>query len=166
MDIYGDLIRMASAADLEAVTALEAACFPPAEAAGRESMQWRLATYPTHFWVAERDGRIVSMVNGPVTIERDLADPMYDSPDYHNEQKGEWQMIFGVATHPSCQRQGLAGRLLRRVVDQARAEGRRGVVLTCKVAKIAFYEQFGFSDEGLSASVHGGVPWHQMRLTL
>ncbi len=166
MDINNDVIRMATAADLDAVTALEAECFPPAEAASRESMQWRLATYPSHFWVMERDGRIVSMVNGPVTVERDLTDPMYDSPAYHNEQQGEWQMIFGVATHPGCQRQGLAGRLLRRAISQARAEGRRGVVLTCKVAKIAFYEQFGFRDEGLSASVHGGVPWHQMRLSL
>ncbi len=166
MDKNNDVIRTATAADIEAVTALETACFPPAEAAARESMRWRLDTYPSHFWVAERDGQIVSMVNGPVTAERDLSDPMYDSPDYHNEQQGEWQMIFGVATHPSCQRQGLAGRLLRRVICQARAEGRRGVVLTCKEAKIAFYEQFGFRDEGLSASVHGGVPWHQMRLTL
>lgn len=166
MDMNNDVMRTATAADLEAVTALEAACFPPAEAASRESMQWRLATYPFHFWVTEREGQIVSMVNGPVTVERDLTDPMYDSPAYHNERDGEWQMIFGVATHPSCQRQGLAGRLLRCVIDQARAEGRRGVVLTCKEAKIAFYAQFGFCDEGLSASTHGGVPWHQMRLTL
>ena len=36
-------IRLGAPADLEAVAALEAACFPPAEAAARESLARRLA---------------------------------------------------------------------------------------------------------------------------
>ena len=39
-----------------------------------------------------------------------------------------------------------------------------GVVLTCKENMIPFYEQFGFVDEGVSESEHGGVVWHQMRI--
>ncbi len=31
---------------------------------------------------------------------------------------------------------------------------------------LPFYAKFGFVDEGVSASVHGNVVWHQMRLTL
>ena len=39
-------IRTAVPADLDAVAAIEAACFPPAEAAGRASLAGRLAVYP------------------------------------------------------------------------------------------------------------------------
>jgi len=157
-------IRHATIADLESVTALEAACFPPAEAASRKSFDWRLRTYAQHFLVMEHEGQIISMVNGPVTIKSNLIDEMYDSPAF-SDDNGEWQMIFGLATHPDHQRQGLASQLMRRFIDEARAQGRKGVVLTCKETKIAFYSTFGYQDEGLSSSTHGGVPWHQMRLT-
>jgi len=48
---------------------------------------------------------------------------------------------------------------------EAKGGGRRGVVLTCKERLIGFYARFGFVDEGVSASTHGDVVWHQMRLT-
>lgn len=156
-------IRTATIDDLDEISKLEAACFPEAEAASKESFKWRLQSYPSHFWLLEKDGRIVSFINGPVTVEKDLMDEMYDDPRFCNEE-GQWQMVFGVVTHPSYQHQGIASRLMETFLEHAKQEGRKGVVLTCKEAKISFYEQFGFKDEGLSPSVHGGVPWNQMRL--
>lgn len=44
-------IRTATPADLAAVTALEAACFPRAEAAGEASFQARLPAFPDSFWL-------------------------------------------------------------------------------------------------------------------
>ncbi len=157
-------IRNARIEDLNEIAALESICFPPAEAADKASFEWRLRTYPTHFFVMEIDGKIVSLVNGPVTKEKNLMDDMYHSPSFSNE-KGEWQMIFGLATHPSFQHQGFASQLMRLFVWKAFEQGRKGVVLTCKETKISFYASFGFKDEGVSSSTHGGVPWHQMRLT-
>ena len=90
---------------------------------------------------------------------------MYESPTMHDPD-GAWQMIFGVATAPAAQGQGLATRLLRTVIETTRTHGRRGLVLTCLDDLISFYARLGFVDEGLSASNHGGVPWHQMRLVL
>ena len=40
-------IRTAIPADLDAVAAIEAACFPPAEAAGRASLAWPTRCTPT-----------------------------------------------------------------------------------------------------------------------
>ena len=37
--------------DLDAVTAVEAECFPAAEAATRADFEKRLAMYPDHFWL-------------------------------------------------------------------------------------------------------------------
>ena len=156
-------IRTAAPADLEAVTAIEAACFPPAEAAGRASLAGRLAVYPDHFWLLEDEGQIVGFVNGMCTDTPDLADEMYDDPALHSES-GAWQMIFGVDTLPAYRRQGCAARLLEHVAAAAKAQGRKGVVLTCKDRLVHYYAKFGFVDEGVSASTHGDVVWHQMRL--
>lgn len=49
-------IRTATMEDLDAVTAVEAACFPAAEAATRDEFAARLAVYPNHFWLLEEDG--------------------------------------------------------------------------------------------------------------
>ena len=92
-------IRTATPADLAAVTALEAACFPPAEAAGEASFQARLAAFPDSFWLLVEGDRVLAMVNGMVTQQPDLTDAMYDDASLH-DPAGPWQMIFGVATHP------------------------------------------------------------------
>ena len=152
-------------ADLAAVAAVEGACFPAAEAATEKDFAARLAVYPNHFWLLEEDdGTLVSFVNGLVTDEPLLRDEMYADASLHNE-RGAWQMIFGVNTLPQYRRQGLAGQVLERVIADARAQGRKGCVLTCKDKLIHYYEKFGFQNEGVSASTHGGVVWYDMRLT-
>lgn len=50
-------------------------------------------------------------------------------------------------------------------IADAKQQGRRGLVLTCKERLIPYYAKLGFSDEGVSEkSTHGNVTWHQMRL--
>ena len=157
-------IRNATLEDLAALTAIEAACFPAAEAAKEEDFRRRLSVYPNHFWLLEQEGQVVSFVNGLVTDEEKLRDEMYENAALHNEQ-GAWQMIFGVNTLPQYRRQGRAGQVIRRCIDDARRQGRRGVVLTCKDRLVHYYETFGFVSEGVSQSTHGGVVWYDMRLT-
>ena len=158
-------IRTAVPADLPAVTAVEAACFPAAEAATEADFAKRLAVYPNHFWLMEDDnGTLVSFVNGLVTDEPHLRDEMYADAGFHNEN-GAWQMIFGVNTLPSYRRLGLAEQVLRQVIDDAKAQGRKGCVLTCKDKLLHYYGKLGFENEGVSQSTHGGVVWYEMRLT-
>ena len=158
-------IRTAVMADLAAVTAVEAACFPEAEAAKEQDFFERLKVYPNHFWLLEDEGgNLISFVNGLVTDEPSLQDEMYSDASFHNEQ-GAWQMIFGVNTLPEYRRKGLAGQVLQRVIADAREQGRKGCVLTCKEALLHYYAAFGFVNEGVSESVHGGVVWYEMRLT-
>ena len=57
-----------------------------------------------------------------------------------------------------------AGQLLQQAIADARAQGRKGLVLTCKEALVHYYAKFGFVNEGVSGSTHGGVVWYQMRL--
>lgn len=157
-------IRTGTMEDLAAIAAVEALCFPPAEAASEESFRRRLEKYPDHFWLLWDGDTLVSFVNGMVTVEPDLRDEMFDDASLHSGA-GSWQMIFGVATRPDYQRQGCAEKLLRRAIADAGHQGRAGLVLTCKDYRIRYYAQFGFEDEGVCPSSHGGAVWHQMRLT-
>ncbi len=157
-------ITHATPTDLTTITALEAACFPPAEAATEEAFRARILAFPQHFWLLWDGETLVSMINGMTTDNSLLTDEMYEKPSMHDEA-GAWQMIFGVATLPEYRGQGCAAKLMRRVISDAKQQGRRGLVLTCKDGLISFYEQFGYVSEGVSESVHGGAVWNDMRLT-
>ena len=159
-------IRQATIADTAAITALEAACFPPAEAAPYESFAARLEAFPDRFWLLFADGELVSMVNGSLSDEPDLRDEMFHDTTLH-DPNGRWQMIFGVATHPDHRCLGYAGMLLETAIRECREEapqGREGLVLTCKEHKLRYYAKFGFVNEGISSSEHGGAAWYQMRI--
>ena len=157
-------IRKGTLKDLEAIAAVEAACFPAAEAATAEEFAGRLQQYGDHFWLLWEGERLLAFVDGFCTDWPDLTDEMYADASLHRES-GAWQMIFGVNTIPACRRQGYAGQLLQQAIADARAQGRKGLVLTCKEALVHYYAKFGFVNEGVSGSTHGGVVWYQMRLT-
>ena len=157
-------IRKGTLKDLEAIAAVEAACFPAAEAATAEEFAGRLQQYGDHFWLLWEGERLLAFVDGFCTDMPDLTDEMYADAALLDEN-GAWQMIFGVNTLPRCRRRGYAGLLLQKAIADARAQGRKGLVLTCKERLLPYYAQFGFRDEGVSdKSTHGNVVWHQMRL--
>ncbi len=157
-------IRTATLQDLDAVAALEAACFPPAEAATRRSLEERLKVFGQHFLLLTQGEELIGFINGMVTDLPDLEDRMYERADLHNEQ-GAWQMIFGLDVREEDRCHGYGARLVQAMTEHARSQGRRGLVLTCKEYRLAYYAKLGFADEGFCGSVHGGVRWHQMRLT-
>ena len=100
-------IRTATMNDLNAITAVEAECFPAAEAASREEFSKRLTYYNDHFWLMfDENDKLIAFVDGMVTDEADLTDEMYEKGEMHNEN-GAWQMIFGVNTIPSCRKKAM-----------------------------------------------------------
>lgn len=158
-------IRTATIHDLDQIAAVEAECFPTTEAATREELKARLEVYGVHFWLMFDEEKLIAFVDGMVTDEPDLVDEMYEKAEMHQEE-GTWQMIFGVNTLPAYRRKGYAGQLLEKAVSDAKEQGRKGLVLTCKEQLVHYYAKFGFVDEGISTkSVHGNVVWNQMRLT-
>lgn len=156
-------IRKVKPEDLDAVTRVEAVCFPEAEAAPRESFRQRISTFPDSFFVAEKDGEIIGFINGCATDSRVIFDEMFADASHHRED-GIYQSIFGLDVIPEYQRQGLASRLMEHLIEDAREKGRKGLTLTCKDRLIGFYERFGYKNLGLSQSVHGGAVWYDMIL--
>ena len=158
------VIKYATKEDIAAIAAVEAECFPPVEAATEKEFVDRVKYYGNHFWLMYEAEKLIAFVDGFVTDEPDLTDEMYEKATLHDEN-GAWQMIFGVDTIPAYRRRGCAAMLLEHVIAEARRQGRKGLVLTCKDHLVHYYAKFGFVSEGISGSTHGDVTWYQMRLT-
>lgn len=157
-------IRHATKHDISAISEVEAKCFPPSEAASEKAFTQRVENYGNHFWLMYENDKLIAFVDGFVTDESDLTDEMFADATMHNEN-GAWQMIFGVNTLPEYRNNGYASELLRRAIDEAKEQGRKGVVLTCKDKLLPFYARLGFVDEGITdKSTHGNAVWHQMRI--
>ncbi len=92
-------IRHAQMSDLDRLASIEAASYPAAEGASRESLTGRLAAYPDLFWLLEEEGEVRAFVNGFATDTPDLTDEMYDRPSW-DYPEGAWHMIFSVVTAP------------------------------------------------------------------
>ncbi len=157
-------IRHATKHDISAISEVEAKCFPPSEAASEKAFTGRIENYGNHFWLMYENDKLIAFVDGFVTDESDLTDEMFADATMHNEN-GAWQMIFGVNTLPEYRNNGYASELLRRAIGEAKEQGRKGVVLTCKDKLLPFYARLGFVDEGITdKSTHGNAVWHQMRI--
>ena len=157
-------IRHATKHDISAISEVQAKCFPPSEAASEKAFTGRVENYGNHFWLMYENDKLIAFVDGFVTDESDLTDEMFADATMHNEN-GACQMIFGVNTLPEYRNNGYASELLRRAIDEAKEQGRKGVVLTCKDKLLPFYARLGFVDEGITdKSTHGNAVWHQMRI--
>jgi len=157
-------IRCVTPDDLDGVTALEAAAFPPEEAASRESFAYRIQTFPERFFVAEEEGRIVGLINGCASRLDAIRDELFGLEGH--EADGPNQMIFGLATAPDRRGQGIAAALMNHMIEFCCQSGMNKVILTCKRELIPFYQRFGYVNQGISASVHGGAVWYDMTLCL
>ena len=150
-------------ADLDAVTAVEAVCFPPEEAANRDTFRVRLQQFPERFFVAEQEDCVIGIVNGCASDLPLIEDRLFHKEGH--EPNGCNQMIFGLAVLPEYQCRGIGAMLMHRIISFAREQGMKNVVLTCKAHKVAYYEKFGFVNLGVSVSNHGGAQWFEMVLT-
>lgn len=157
------LIRNAKKEEAALLAQIEAECFPAAEAAGKKDIEARMDVFEDCFFVAETNGKIVGFINGAVAKEASLPDQMYHDASLH-DPNGAYQTVFGLDVLPAYRRNGIAGRLLERMIHHARECQRKGVVLTCKDHLVHYYAGFGFKHCGVADSTHGGAKWNEMKL--
>lgn len=158
-------IRRVRPDDLDAVSSIEAQCFPAAEAAERTTLQERIKAFPESFLVAEDNDRMIGFINGCATDSAIIFDDMFHSTDHHIPS-GNTLAVFGLNVIPEYRRQGIAGKLIQEFIETARSAGKKQVILTCKDYLVHYYESFGFVNTGLSASTHGGAQWFDMTCVL
>lgn len=154
-------IRQGKITDLDEIAAVESMCFPNSEAASVKSFEQRLRVFPDSFLIAEEDGRIIGFVNGCVTDNRVICDEMFADTGCHKPE-GDFQAIFGLAVIPECRGKGVAGELMKSMIELTGQRGKKGLILTCKEHLLEYYRSFGFQSLGVSGSTHGGAVWYDM----
>lgn len=157
--------RNAKLVDVERVYAIEMACFPLAEAASKSAMTDRIQVFPEGFLLGELEGKTIGFINGAITSGDHIDDKFFQSMEYH-EPDGGTLMIFGLDVHPDYQRRGYAAELMNEFINRAVKTGRKKIILTCKEHLVHYYEKFGFIEEGVSQSEHGGAKWYDMYMPL
>lgn len=157
------IIRNAKREEAGLLAEIERSCFPPAEAAGEDDIADRMDVFGDCFFVAEVEGKIVGFINGAVAADAYLPDEMYHDASLH-DPNGEYQTVFGLDVLPEYRKNGIAGKLLEKMIEHARECGRKGVVLTCKDHLVHYYSKFGFENHGMADSTHGGARWNDMQM--
>jgi predicted N-acetyltransferase YhbS len=158
-------IRGVQPEDVEQIAAIEALCFPAAEAAQPEALRDRIAAFPDCFFVAEADGVLVGFINGCATNSSVIYDELFHTTRHHIPD-GKNVTVFGLDVIPRCRNQGIAAQLMRHFIQTAKTTGRASVILTCKQHLVHYYESFGYINNGVSKSTHGGSQWFDMTLPL
>lgn len=159
------LFREVRLEDLDRVVEIESICFPATEAATRESFKERIEAFPDSFLVAEVDGILIGFINGCATNSPVIYDELFHSTRHHISD-GKNLSVFGLDVIPSYRRQGVARQLMNHFIQIAKNTDRKGVILTCKEQLVPYYESFGYINQGISKSTHGGAQWFDMILAL
>ena len=159
------IFRQAAPDDAKRCHEIELAGYSGDEAATLEKIKTRIHIYPEGFLVAENDQGIVGFINAGACHEVELSDENFKELIGHDPQ-GEHIVIMSVVVHPDFQSKGFAGLLMRRFIEDMRAMGKKDIYLICQTELIGFYEKYDFAYLRASDSDHGGLAWHDMRLSL
>jgi ribosomal protein S18 acetylase RimI-like enzyme len=158
------MIRQVTMCDLDRCFAIESACYGP-EGATREKIRKRIELYPHGFLVAEKNRQVVGFVNSGSTHKDDISDEALKDMIGH-DPTGNNIVIFSLAVNPQFQSRGISKKLMLGFIDTSRALNKDCILLLCKSELIPYYRQYGFIDRGRSKSIHGGLRWHEMHLSL
>ena len=149
-------IRQVKKEDLAAICNIELLTFPPQEAASYETFLYRHIHFPQYFFLAESG-------DGAIADDAGIDDKMYENSLF---PEGDAFALLSINTLPDLQGKGFASALITHAIGEAASLGCRRMILACKEEKITFYEQFGFRQQGLSVSEHGGAVWYDMSADL
>mmetsp|Transcript_21602 Transcript_21602/g.60031 ORF Transcript_21602/g.60031 Transcript_21602/m.60031 type:complete len:175 (+) Transcript_21602:334-858(+) len=158
--------RPATLEDLDRIAALEAAGYPPDEAASREKMEYRLERAADLFMAAVKAGtnQVIGYTCATATAKEQLEE---ETMSVH-EPEGTTVCIHSVCVAADEQRNGVATRMLKAYIQwvQQSFPSATNLQLICKAEKKDLYERVGFELVGPSKVVHGSDPWLDYKLVL
>ena len=156
-------IRQARVSDLDRILEIEIENFSLEEAIPRSVFEAHLREIQTSFLVAEREGRILGYIEGPVVPHRHLQDQSFtEEAEDHGHRSGGYISVTCLSIAKEAQALGVGKRLLTALKEVALEQEREGINLTCHDYLIPYYEKHGFVNEGISQSNFAGETWYDM----
>ena len=156
-------IRQARFSDLDRIIEIELENFSLEEAIPRSVFEAHLREIQTSFLVAEKEGRVLGYIEGPVVPHRHLQDQSFtEEVEDHSHISGGYISVTCLSIAKEAQDLGVGKRLLTALKEVAVEQEREGINLTCHDYLILYYEKHGFGNEGISQSNFAGETWYDM----
>ena len=156
-------IRQARFSDLDRILEIELENFSLEEAIPRSVFEAHLREIQTSFLVAEKEGRVLGYIEGPVVPNRHLQDQSFtEEIADHSHKYGGYISVTCLSIAKEAQALGVGKRLLTALKEVALEHEREGINLTCHDYLIPYYEKHGFVNEGVSQSTFAGESWYDM----
>jgi len=156
-------IRQARFSDLDRILEIELENFSLEEAIPRSVFEVHLREIQTSFLVAEKEGRILGYIEGPVVPHRHLHDQSFtEEVEDYSHRSGGYISVPSLSVAKEAQALGVGKKLLTALKEVALEHEREGINLTCHDYLISYYEKHGFVNEGLSQSTYAGETWYNM----
>jgi ribosomal protein S18 acetylase RimI-like enzyme len=157
-------LRNVRESDIERLLIIENEGFTKEEAATKEALLERIALIQDTFIVAEKKGKVIGYVNGPIIPSLYITDDLFECIQ-QNPHTGGFQSILGLAVAKDARNEGIAKLLMDKLKKLVIENKREGITLTCKEELISFYKKLGFKNHGLSESQHAGTAWYNLIYT-
>ncbi len=158
------ILDFAKPNDIDDIMTVETSCFTAAEASSRASMIQRIELISDTFIVArdlDQNGRVVGMIVGPTSSNHYITDDLFVHSE-KNKSTDKVQTIITLAVLADYRKHGIAQKLLEKMAEIDRENGREIISLTCLESLIPYYEKHGFVNEGRSESKLAGETWYNM----
>ncbi|WP_314413366.1 GNAT family N-acetyltransferase [Pantoea septica] len=159
------VFRKVSMSDLDRCYAIESEAYEGDEAATREKIAIRIQQYPEGFLCAELDRALIGFINSGCAWDVVMSDEEFKELVGHDDDAPK-VVIMSVVIDPAYQGKGYASLMMPAFISAMREKGKKTIHLMCKTHHVEFYRKFGFSYIKPSESVHGGMAWHEMIMTL
>src|SRR6476660_5404413 len=130
-------LRKVQPSDLEQLILIENEDFSIEEAATKEAFIRRIQLIPDTFIVAEKEGKILGYINGPIIHQPYITDDLFEKIK-ENPKRGGYQSILGLAVSKQARSQGIAKILIEKMEELVIENEREGITLTCKKELVTF----------------------------
>jgi GNAT superfamily N-acetyltransferase len=144
---------------------IEVQAYTEEAAATLEAFIFRQQHFGAYFFIIRENGAIIGVTNGVRIQNANLAEEGIKQIT-DSEEDGSYFCVLTVAVMPDYRGKGYGAMLMRKIIEQAKKDRLRGVLLMCELPLIPFYSRLGFTYEKPSLSNHGGISWHEMILNL
>ena len=139
------LLRSIREDDLDAVLAVQAACYPPVMQEAREVVRSRIRAAGASSFVAESAGQVLAYVFA-YRSTRGAVTPL--GAHFEVLDEGDTLYIHDLSVSPAAAGRGLARRLVERLQALAREQGLACCALVSVQDSQRFWERLGFREAG------------------
>lgn len=157
--------RQARPEDAERCFEIESTAYEGDEAATLAKIRKRIADYPQGFLVMELSGQVIGFTNSGCAYEVVMSDEAFKELVGHDPAAPN-VVIMSVVIDTAFQGRGYASMMMRAFVEQMKVGEKRTIHLMCKERHVPLYAKQGYEYVKPSASIHGGMSWHEMIMLL